>query len=176
VHVRGLVDNATREFARSLPGRPMDSQLGDAELLDQVDRLQRENDELKAELAAAHAGGASVSAVRPASGAGETTERISLTPTAPAADGAALLTPVPAETTPAAQPAPAESEAQAPAKPAAVAPAHSYTVQPHDTLFGIAKKVYGHATNANVRAILQANRSILPSTTALKPGMELKIP
>jgi nucleoid-associated protein YgaU len=83
---------------------------------------------------------------------------------------------VPAETTPAAQPAPAESEAQAPAKPAAVAPAHSYTVQLHDTLFGIAKKVYGHATNANVRAILQANRSILPSTTALKPGMELKIP
>jgi phage tail protein X len=178
--VRGLIDRATREFARTLPGQPMDSQLGGGQLLDEVDRLQRENDALKAELDAAHAGGSSSPAAAPVAEPGDDTGHIVLAPVATEADSTPTLTPVPAPEAPQAaetqvteggEPAPAIA-----ATPAAASAGRSYRVQPHDTLFGIAKKEYGSATNAKVQAILQANRRLLPSATALRPGMELKIP
>jgi nucleoid-associated protein YgaU len=56
VYVRGLVDTAKREFARTLPAQPLESQAERLEMLDQVDRLRRENDQLKAELASVHGG------------------------------------------------------------------------------------------------------------------------
>jgi nucleoid-associated protein YgaU len=49
-------------------------------------------------------------------------------------------------------------------------------VHAHDTLYGIAKKVYGVRSREKVEAILQANRRVLPSASALRPGMELRIP
>ena len=42
-----------REFARTLPAQPLDNAAERLELTDQVTRLQRENELLKAELAAA---------------------------------------------------------------------------------------------------------------------------
>jgi len=160
VYVRGLVDAATREFARTLPGRPMDSQAGGGELLEQVNRLQQENDQLKAELLALRARDASVPAMTVPAAASVAAGPSALTPAPPEAEAApVVLTPVAAA-----------------AKAAPASPARSYTVQAHDTLYGIAKKVYGSANNAKVQAILQANRKVLPSAAGLKPGMELKIP
>jgi LysM repeat protein len=174
--VRGLIDTATREFARTLPGRPMDGQVGGGELLDQVDRLQRENDQLRADLAASRAA-ASAGGLAPRAAA---SAAAGAAPAAPEADGTAVvLTPVAAEAAPEAAPPPplvAEPAASPPPKAAPASAARTYTVQPHDSLYRIAKKFYGTASNARVQAILQANRRILPDAAALKPGMELRIP
>jgi tetratricopeptide (TPR) repeat protein len=182
VYVRGLVDAATREFARTLPGRPMDSQTGGGELLEQVASLQRENDQLKAELLEVRSRDASAAGVTAAAApvaVGEPAGSTALTPAAAEADSApVVLTPVaPAETAAPPPPPPVIPERAAPAaKASPSSSARNYTVQAHDTLYGIAKKVYGSATNAKVQAILQANRRVLPSANALKPGMELRIP
>jgi nucleoid-associated protein YgaU len=55
-NVRGQIAAATREFARTLPGQPMDSQTARLGLGDELESLRRENDELRAELAALHDG------------------------------------------------------------------------------------------------------------------------
>jgi nucleoid-associated protein YgaU len=51
-NVRGEIAAATREFARTLPGQPMDSQAARLGLGDEIESLRRENDELRAEVAA----------------------------------------------------------------------------------------------------------------------------
>jgi nucleoid-associated protein YgaU len=51
-----------------------------------------------------------------------------------------------------------------------------YVVQKGDTLFAIAKRHYGTASNARVQGILNANRTVLPTASALQPGMTLVIP
>lgn len=63
VYVKGLVDTAKREFARTLPAQPLESQAERLDLSEQLDRVQRQNDELKAELAALR-GGVSTPTVR----------------------------------------------------------------------------------------------------------------
>jgi nucleoid-associated protein YgaU len=66
---------------------------------------------------------------------------------------------------------PASSEAPA------TASGNSYTVQKGDTLFGIARKVYGSATDADIKRIVDANSGTLKSKdTPLKPGMKLSVP
>ena len=64
----------------------------------------------------------------------------------------------------------------APVAPTPTASGRRYVVQKGDSLFAIAKKHYGSATNARVQGILNANRSVLPSAAALQPGMTLVIP
>ena len=76
--------------------------------------------------------------------------------------------PAPAPVAAAARPRPA------PAPPARTDHPRTYIVQPHDNLYAIARKVYGRGTQAKVQAILEANH--LSSGSALKPGMELKMP
>jgi tetratricopeptide (TPR) repeat protein len=56
VYVKGLVDTAKREFARTLPAQPLESQAERLDLSEQLERVQRQNDELKAELAALRGG------------------------------------------------------------------------------------------------------------------------
>lgn len=55
VYVKGLVDTAKREFARTLPAQPLESQSG-LDLLEKLSRLQRENDDLRAELSTLRGG------------------------------------------------------------------------------------------------------------------------
>jgi nucleoid-associated protein YgaU len=63
VYVRGLVDTAKREFARTLPAQPLESQSERLDMLDQIDRLRRENEQMKAELMAVR-GGVSTPTIR----------------------------------------------------------------------------------------------------------------
>lgn len=164
--VRGRIDAAERNFARTLPGNLTDGQVGTVTSLAEVEALRDENSRLKAELAALrgeHAAPPPPVYAAPAASAPEQPMIDAPAPVevvaAPAADAETSAAPAPARE----QPAPA-------------APGRHYRVQAHDTLYGIAKKCYGSATNARVQSILQANRGVLPTASALRPGMELRIP
>ena len=71
----------------------------------------------------------------------------------------------------------AAPQPQAPAS-AASAPIHAaestYTVQPGDTLSGIAKKLLGNATD--YMTIFNANRDQLSDPDKIQPGQVLKVP
>ncbi len=54
--VRQRIDAATRDFARTLPAQPLENQLDRLDMSELAQRLQRENEKLKADLAAARAG------------------------------------------------------------------------------------------------------------------------
>lgn len=186
VYVRGLIDTAKREFARTLPAAPLESQAERLETQDQIDRLLRENDRLKAELSALHDGVASAPPVR-TRGAFEATDNPGgpmITLSTPAAepppvtadDSPITYAPIenaPAEPPPAAaRPAPASSTRAVPTKP--TAPGRRHTVVKGDTLFSLAQKYYG--SRSRWHEIYDANREVLPSQNALRLGMELKIP
>jgi len=182
VYVRGLIDAAKREFARALPGQPLESETEHLGVEDQVARLQRENDELKAENAALRAGAPvpvvhssaiDISAIPVPQGGGAegaagtaaaASSPILLAPAEPPEKGAqSAITEAPQEE-PAAQPAPS--------KPATV---RHHTVVRGDTLFSLSQRYYG--TRSKWRDIVAANRDLLPSeSTPLKIGWDLKIP
>jgi len=63
--VRQRIDAATRNFARTLPGLPLENQLDRTDMSDMVLQLQRENEKLKTSLAAARAGRAVPDAIAP---------------------------------------------------------------------------------------------------------------
>ncbi len=173
INVRGLIDTAKRDFARTLPGDPLATAVTDAGLSAQLDQLRRENGELRAALVGAR-GGASY----PVSSGGSGPPPM-FVPSAVAAP-VAVEAPPPSEApaaVPVAEPEPAAPVRQPLARPAAPPGAgRRYTVAPRDTLFGIAKRFYGTATNARVQAIIDANRGVLSSARDLRPGMQLRIP
>jgi len=185
VFVRGMIDSAKREFARSLPGQPLESQTEHLGVQEQVARLQRENDELRAENAALRAGalvpvthsttidlGSIAAQPAPAEGpatppAGAAGPPISL---APAGPGDTATSSAIADAPPESPPAQAE-----PAKPTPPPSVRHHTVAKGDTLFNLAQRYYGN--RSRWRDIYAANRDVLPSENAtLKIGVELKIP
>ncbi|MFZ1054417.1 MAG: LysM peptidoglycan-binding domain-containing protein [Opitutaceae bacterium] len=182
VYVRGLIDAAKREFARALPGEPLESQTEHMGVEAQVERLQRENDELKAENAALRAGvpvpvvhssaidigsipsPQSVAEDQPAAKP-PSDSPISL---APAEEGEKALSPDTTEATQDTGPAKAPRSAS----PSGL---RHHAVVRGDTLFSLALKYYG--SRSKWRDIYAANRDVLPSEkTPLKIGMDLKIP
>jgi LysM repeat protein len=174
--VRGMIDSAKREFARTLPGQPDESVTEHMGLEDQVARLQRENDDLKTENAALRAG-VSVPVTHSSTidltsiPSQKSLEEPPPASPAPAASGISLA-PEDASSSPAIAAAP---EAAAPEpRPAAAAGRH-HVVARGDTLFSLALKYYG--TRSRWRDIFAANRGALSSENApLKIGTELKIP
>jgi tetratricopeptide (TPR) repeat protein len=183
VYVRGLIDAAKREFARVLPGQPLESQTDHLGVEEQVERLQRENDELKVEIAALRAGtplpvthssAIDVPAITPPQAPAEDAppaaeaSPISLAPSDQADKGQA----------PGISDAPQE-EAPAAAKPSRPAAASTggrhHVVAKGDTLFNLAMKYYG--SRSKWRDIFAANRELLTNENSpLKIGMDLKIP
>ena len=199
VYVKGLIDVAKREFARTLPAQPLENQAERLEIFDTVDRLQRENDQMKAELVALRGG-----APAPSTRSRATVNEPAATPTYPrvelpepkpfiaprndAADSPVSLAP---ETTSAPTPAPQVPAAQTPSaqqpvraiptKPTAPSASSAastanrrHTVVKGDTLFSLAQKYYGN--RSRWRDIYAANRDQLPSENSLRLGMEIKIP
>jgi LysM repeat protein len=182
--VRGMIDSAKREFARTLPGQPLESVSAHMGVEEQVARLQRENDELRAENAALRAGVTvpgthsstiSLSAIPKEESAAEepreapqpeTSSAISVVPAGAQAGTTPAITDAPPEEAPAQQPA---AKAQAPAA------ARHHTVARGDTLFSLSLKYYG--TRSKWRDIFAANRGVLASENSpLKIGVDLKIP
>lgn len=178
--VRQRVDAAIREFARTLPAQPLTGQQDRIDLLAKLDRLQRENDELKQLLADLKAGRALASLEPVAAGVGEDaapalTLDASAIPTvrtrpevrtaAPGRAPRSLAVPGGA--------APAGATTKAPpATPARAA--RSHTVKSGDTLYKLAQQYYGD--RARWKEIYTANRQVMKSETDLRIGAVLTIP
>lgn len=147
-YVRQLIETAMKDFARTLPAHPLGVDPGRPDLLETVERLKRENVELKRELASLRQERDRFAAEA---------ERVRTTASAAAA------------------PAPAPRAAESPRERERANPrVRRYTVQSGDTLTRISTEVYG--TMHRWRDIYEANRDILPNENSLRIGMVLEIP
>jgi nucleoid-associated protein YgaU len=159
--VRELIETAKRDFARTLAIQPPENQVARLDALDQIERLQRENDGLKAELASVR-GGALATVPRPPAG-GKAEPGWGLAPPPPDIPVIAQAPPAP----------PAVAVTQAPA--AASRPVRMHTVARGETLYSLAIHYYGKGSRWP--DIVAANRDQLGGADPkVKPGMVLKIP
>jgi len=180
--VRGRVDTAKREFWRQLAGRPLDDQSVRVQITEEVSKLRRENDELRAELSVLRGGGA-MPVNRPArmitlppDSKGATPVGV---PTVAVADSPIKPAPAPvpvpsAGLAPAIQPAPTKSAVASrppPATPApprgGVATGRTHTVRPKETIFAISKQ-YGVRMEDLAAANGIRDMSKVPVGTVLK--------
>lgn len=181
-YVRGMVDAARREFARTLSARPLEDQAVRLEIAEEVSKLRRENEELRAELAARRG----VAPLPMRSGlvvpdlSNSKTGGAAAPPVNKLADSP--ITPAPAA--PLIQPARSATTAQAslqqaataptlassvPTRPATKAGGRTHTVGQGDTLYRLSKQ-YG----VTMEDIAEANG--MKVTSPLKLGTPLKIP
>ena len=167
--VRGRIDGATRDFARTLPAQPLENQTLRNDLLDVVDQLQRENTRLKDEVATLR-GNRSTSrgTVADLSVGTERTVRPQLqTP----ANNPVSRSPISAAS---------ERAVSRPQLPAATStmttaePTRVHTVVKGDTLYGLSRRYYQGSNRA--KDIFAANRSKMKSQNDLQVGMRLVIP
>lgn len=187
------IDAATREFARTLPAQPLDNQVDRTDMMDAIDRLQRENLQLKEQLTAARAATLDSTRSAPAPLASEPSTLASSGPLdfgASGTDGPPARStelPAPVGVVPLAPaPTPSVGYATGPAAPlAAVPPApatppapaaimRKHTVAKGDTLYSLAQRYYNN--RSRWRDIYAANRETMRSETDMRIGMELKIP
>ncbi len=186
------IDAATREFARTLPAQPLDNQVDRTDMMDAIDRLQRENLQLKEQLTAARAATLDSTRSAPAPLASEPSALASSGPLdfgasgtdgpparsteLPAPVGVVPLSPAPSPSvgyaTGPAAPLAAVPPAPAPSAPAAIMRKH--TVAKGDTLYSLAQRYYNN--RSRWRDIYAANRETMRSETDMRIGMELKIP
>ena len=177
--VRGLVDTARREFARTLPAHPLESQAIGLDQLEQNRLLQREVEELKAENTALRALSPAprTRVSRATIDAGDITlppasatppPAVSLTPNRPAApvgDGFSIVSapPKPALFTP----GPVSRS-----NPTSATGGRKYTIARGDSLYALSKKF-----GVTVEEIAAANRDTIPNVnTPLRTGAEIRIP
>ncbi len=182
--VRQQIEAAKRDFGRTLPNQPLDSREVRLDGFDQRERLERENEQLRNELATLRGLSGSAPTSLGSVPRGATAESVDARLPAPAAaDEASAITLAPIANR---EPEPS-TDFQTPANAAgsrgkALAPSAAggrrHTVAAKDSLYAIAKKYYGAATNARVQSLIEANRDVLPAgaSTPLKEGMTLKIP
>jgi tetratricopeptide (TPR) repeat protein len=179
--VRQRIDAAMRDFARSLPGQPLENQTARFELLGKIDQLQQENQQLKDELAALGQGGGAVPASRTSAAATPVSRAPAGPPPASIVSGPMTVRLMPFNSSPA-SPAgatvragpPARQPATTPASPPPAAAGRRHVVAPGDTLYKIAQRYYG--SGAKWPEILEANRDQLKSESSVRAGMELRIP
>lgn len=154
--VRQMIETAQKRYAASLPESPFENNIRRLELEEIVQKMQKENLELKQKLAAAAetidrleaTQKVSVAVQRPQS---ETKKQVSQTLKQRTQKKASDSVPDVRKDTPS-----------------------SYTVQSGDTLSSISRKVYG--TPNRWREIYKANRDRMATPEALKPGQSLRIP
>ena len=172
--VKQRIAAATREFARTLPAQPLESQLQRVDLVAALDRLKQENEGLKQQLADWKTGRGnpagpvpedpgSATAV-PSAAVNFSLGNIPVVHSRPAPSSPVRATPAPPRT----PPAPTQTPAT---RPPGV---RRHTVQSGDTLSKLAQQYYGN--RAKWRDIFAANRNVMKSETDLKIGQELKIP
>lgn len=197
VKVSGMVAAARREFAASLPTRPLEDQSLKMQAEESLARMQRENEELRAQIATLRGGGATQlgRAAPMISLPDETQPRTAPPPVAavvetgaPASSNRETPPPATRPTTAATapRPTPVSPRATAPTPPAATkspapAPARggrSYTVKQSDGLYAIARQFDPSSPSKKLKEIVDANPETLNrgAATPLKPGMVLRIP
>ncbi|MBE7540340.1 MAG: LysM peptidoglycan-binding domain-containing protein [Opitutaceae bacterium] len=184
--VRQRIESATREFASTLPGDPLNNAvIPRYQGLDQIERYQRENEALKAEVATLR---------------GQLMNRPALPPLTRDQALDSPVSPVtPAAATPAAtvvlgsaagasesgtqqgsrvasssQASPSPSVPTRPSETSAVSRGRRHVVVKGDTLFNLAQRYYGD--RSKWREIYAANRQIMRSENDLRVGMEVTIP
>ncbi len=172
--VKQRIDAATREFARTLPAQPLESRADRMDELELIGRLQRENEQLRAELTSLRANPPVLTQSRIALGAGTSTPApvardVPSSFYAPAEEDDSPVSLAPAENPAAFVPAQPTRPATQPA-----AAGRRHVVAKGDTLFSLAQKYYGN--RSRWRDIYAANRNVMPNENALRLGMELTIP
>jgi len=174
--VRQRINAAIREFARTLPAQPLESQPQRVDLVAALDRLKKENDALKQQLADAKAG----RGLTPLPGTGESSAT-GATPAGGINFTVETLPTVRTRAAPVAPPRPVETQAVTPSAPRQKAPAPANTtgqrkhiIRPGDTLSRLAQQYYNN--RARWRDIYAANRAVMKNESDLKVGTELKIP
>ena len=184
--VRQQIDAANREYARTLPAHPLEDASVKLEYNDKLDSLQRENEQLKAELTVLRGALPAGVAARPRSGFDNPEPAYALPRAAqvePAPESTSILraplNPGPAagsRNLPESIIRPAPIPRAAPGATANQTPGGKrHAVQRGDTLSSISRQYYG--TSAKWRDIYNANRDILKSESeTLHLGMELRIP
>jgi len=176
-YVLGMVEAAKREFARTVPGRPLEDQSVRMGLDEEIGRVRRENEELRAEVAVLRGGGA-VPVARSARLIALPPEiRVAPPPVATVMDSP--IVPAPASRPPAPPPPAAAAmfpprDPGSPSTPArsATPAGRTHTVVARDTLYSIARRY-----NVRVEEIAAANPATIPTVGApLRVGTVLKIP
>ena len=177
--VRAMLDAALREVAARFPGRPIEDQSVRLAATEEIAKLRRENDELRAELQTLRGGGAALparaarlvtlpEALNSRSGAVPPTIVIGDAPAAPAPAAAPVPTPAPVVSAPRAttgRPPPATASTQ----PGRAAPGggRTHTVQARETLYKISRQ-YGVKPEDLARANGITNPSNVPVGTVLR--------
>jgi LysM repeat protein len=185
-YVLGQVEAARREFAVTLPGRPLEDQSARMAAEDELRKLRRENDELRAELAVLRGGGAvpvsrqprmislppvmqSLSAPPP-----PPVTRVLAPPvmaTAGSADAPDAAPPIIQRAPPTAAKPGRPATTGVPAK-AAAGSGRAHTIAAKDTLYSIARRY-----NVKVEDLVAANPTVVPRVSSpLRVGTVLKIP
>ena len=181
--VRGQIEAAKREFARRLPGQPQEDSSPRLESPDELDSVRRENQELKAELAALRASGSTpITITRSSADISQADLPSEPAPARSEDSGSPIkLAPMDQRSPQVAGQDAVASEPVAPSGPPARSGAktaaqggRSHTVAKGETLYGISVKYYG--TGSKRKDIFNANRDIMSKETDLKPGMQIRIP
>ena len=182
VSVRGMVEAAKREFAKSLPTRPLDDQSLKMQADEALEKLRRENEELRAQIATLRGTSAAplARAAPMISLPEEAQPRSPPPPTATVVDASNSTAPAPRTTGPSTplfpppgSSPPPQARTSTPSRPATPA-GRTHTVAPKETLYGISVKYYGNGRH--VDAIYQANRDQMRSKEDVRPGMTLRLP
>lgn len=171
--VRQRIDAAIREFAKSIPAQPLESQVQRVDLIAAMDKLKLENERLKQQLADLQAGRTSRATARNHD-ADDSEFNLSLDglPTVHTRDAPSRSQPSPT-TTRSGSPPLSAFQRQASTNTARLGP-RRHIVRAGDTLMKISLEYYG--SRSRWREIYAANRSVMQSEADLKIGMEIVIP
>lgn len=145
--VKQMLATCKKEFVRQLPGSPFAADVAQADMAEQLQRLQSENAALKRDLDQARQQLGFLQQTRPAADAGRSAVASADAARRPVANSPSAAT---------------------------AAGMRTYTVQAGDTLSSISTRMYG--SSARWRDIYEANRDRLSDPGALKLGQALRIP
>ncbi len=174
--VRGQIEAAKREYARTIPGQPTDGTTSHVDLQDDGDSLRRENQELKSELAAMRASATPGTITRTTTDLSASDQPLP-TEAIPTTDDASPIKLAPMDQPPVQvvaqtdEPAPPAAVPTRPAtRPTASGSGRTHTIVKGDTFSSLAQKYYGN--RSRYRDIMAAN----PGVSTLKLGAQIRIP